>query len=107
MHAHASLTEVFVAALITVPRPWPTITGHPWHLYLGGTLVAFYVLSVTWIAPRFGVGNAVFFVLMGQLVSSALIDTFGLFGALAVPLSPGRIAGLVAMAVGLGLALKG
>ncbi|MCA8880193.1 MAG: DMT family transporter [Rhodobacteraceae bacterium] len=97
----------FVAALITVPRPWPTITGHPWHLYLGGTLVAFYVLSVTWIAPRFGVGNAVFFVLMGQLVSSALIDTFGLFGALAVPLSPGRIAGLVAMAVGLGLALKG
>jgi transporter family-2 protein len=97
----------FAAALITVPRPWPTITGHPWHLYLGGTLVAFYVLSVTWIAPRFGVGNAVFFVLMGQIVSSALIDTFGLFGALAVPLSPGRIAGLAAMAVGLGLALKG
>ena len=26
-----------------MPRPWPTITGHPWHLYLGGTLVAFYV----------------------------------------------------------------
>ena len=95
------------AALLTVPRPWPTLTGHPWHLYLGGTLVAFYVLSVTWIAPRFGVGNAIFCVLLGQLVSSALIDHFGLFGATAVPLSTGRTVGLLTMAAGVVLTLKG
>lgn len=95
------------AALLTVPRPLPVLTGHPWHLYLGGVLVAFYVLSVTWIAPRFGVGNAVFCVLLGQLVSSALIDRFGLFGATAVPLTPGRMLGLATMAVGVVLTLKG
>ena len=94
-------------ALLTVPRPLPALAGHPWHLYLGGTLVAFYVLSVTWIAPRFGVGNAVFCVLLGQLVSSALIDRFGLFGAAAVPLTPGRMLGLATMAAGVVLTLKG
>jgi transporter family-2 protein len=48
--------------------------------------VAFYVLSITYIAPTFGVGNAVFFVLLGQLVSAAIIDHFGLFGAQVKPL---------------------
>ena len=31
-----------------------------------GLLVAFYVLSITCIAPHFGIGNAVFFVLSGS-----------------------------------------
>ena len=50
--------------------------------YAGGFVVAFYVLSITWTAPRIGIANAVFFVLLGQIVSAALIDQFGLFGAL-------------------------
>ncbi|MFZ8974113.1 MAG: DMT family transporter, partial [Pseudomonadales bacterium] len=37
----------------------------PRHLLLGGLFVAFYVLSITYIAPHFGIGNAVFFVLLG------------------------------------------
>jgi transporter family-2 protein len=73
----------------------------PPHLFLAGVLVAFYVLSVTWIAPRFGVGNAVFCVLLGQIVSAAAIDHFGLFGARVLPLSPLRALGLAAMAGGL------
>lgn len=32
--------------------------AQPPHLYLAGTLVAFYVLSITYVAPSFGVGNA-------------------------------------------------
>ena len=46
-----------------------------------GLLMAFYLLSITWIAPRFGVGNAIFCVLLGQMVAAAVIDHFGLFGA--------------------------
>ena len=49
--------------------------------YAGGLVVAFYILAITWTAPRIGVANAVFFVLLGQIVSAALIDQFGLFGA--------------------------
>lgn len=72
----------------------------PRHLLLAGCLVAFYVLSITWIAPRFGVGNAIFFVLLGQLVSAAVIDHFGLFGARLAPLSPLRALGIAVMGAG-------
>jgi len=76
------------------------VTKAPPHLFLAGTLVAFYVLTITWIAPTFGVGNAVFFVLVGQLVSAALIDHFGLFGAPVHPLSAARAGGIAVMAAG-------
>ena len=72
----------------------------PPHLFLAGVLVAFYVLSITWIAPTFGVGNAVFFVLIGQLVSAAVIDHFALFGARESPLTLLRAGGIALMASG-------
>jgi transporter family-2 protein len=65
--------------------------------------VAFYVLTITWIAPTFGIGNAVFFVLLGQLVSAAVIDHFGLFGAQVTPVSPLRALGIAVMAGGVAL----
>src|SRR3546814_13997180 len=43
-------------------------SGVPPQFYFGGLFVAFDVIAVTFIAPRFGVGNAIFFVLVGQLV---------------------------------------
>ena len=79
------------------------LADQPRHLFLAGVLVAFYVLSITWIAPVFGVGNAVFFVLLGQLLSAAAIDHFGLFGAQATALTPMRIGGILVMAAGVAL----
>lgn len=79
------------------------VTAAPRHLLLGGLLVAFYVLSVTYIAPRFGVGNAVFFVLLGQLISAAAIDHFGLFGAPVTALGAARIGGIALMTAGVWL----
>ena len=72
----------------------------PGHLFLGGFLVVFYVLSVTVIAPRFGIGNAIFSVLLGQLVSAAVIDHFGVFGARVSPLTVTRATGIALMALG-------
>lgn len=74
--------------------------GAPKHLFLAGLLVAFYVLSITHVAPHFGVGNAVFFVLLGQLISAAVIDHFGLFGAQLSPLTWVRASGIAIMALG-------
>ncbi|SPF75039.1 hypothetical protein ALP8811_00022 [Aliiroseovarius pelagivivens] len=74
--------------------------GSPPHLFFAGCLVAFYVLTITWVAPSFGVGNAVFFVLIGQLIAAAAIDHFGLFGANITPLTFWRVAGISVMGVG-------
>ena len=75
----------------------------PWHLFLGGVLAAFYVLSITHVAPYFGVGNAVFFVLLGQLISTAAIDHFGLFGAQVTSLTLVRAGGITMMAIGVAI----
>lgn len=85
---------------LTGPQALARMGGAPKHLFLAGLLVAFYVLSITWIAPVFGIGNAVFFVLLGQLISAAAIDHFGLFGAQLSPLNLTRAAGIGMMALG-------
>ena len=84
-------------------RALAALPSQPWHLFLGGLFVAFYVLSVTVVAPRFGVGNAVFCVLLGQMISAAAIDQFGLFGAVVRHITLTRAVGLGAMAAGLAL----
>ena len=71
---------------------------------LAGAGFAFYLLSITWVGPRFGIGNAVMFVLAGQIISSAAIDHFGLFGAPQKPIDLLRAVGLVVMASGIAIA---
>lgn len=89
-----------VVALFVAPQGFAKLSGTPKHLFLAGALIAFYVLSITFIAPHFGIGNAVFFVLLGQLMSAALIDHFGLFGAQVSPVSLTRAGGIATMAIG-------
>lgn len=95
-----ALLATIVVVLITGPGPLKAAPFAPKHLFLAGLLVAFYVLTITWIAPKFGVGNAVFFVLLGQLASAALIDHLALFGAREAPLTLMRSAGIAVMAFG-------
>jgi transporter family-2 protein len=105
----AAATILFVVALCatgvtllltTGAAPLANVPAQPKHLLLAGFLVAFYVLSITWIAPRFGVGNAIFCVLLGQLMAASVIDHFGLLGAMAKPLSLMRASGIGLMALG-------
>ncbi|MCV6611061.1 MAG: DMT family transporter [Amphritea sp.] len=78
----------------------------PVYFYLGGLCVAFYIISVTWIAPRFGISNAIAFALLGQLISMSVIDHFGLLGAQQFSLSTQRIIGLTFMAAGVFMVLN-
>lgn len=95
-----ALVATLIALLLTGPQALKGAASAPRHLFTAGLLVAFYVLSITIIAPRFGIGNAVFFVLLGQLISAAAIDHFGLFGARLSPLSLTRATGIAIMALG-------
>ncbi len=95
------------AALAWVgPPPRAALVGTPPPYFIGGVFVAFYVLSITWAAPRLGVGDAVMLVLLGQLVAAAAIDHFGLFGAPQSTLTPQRTLGLLLMAAGVVLARR-
>lgn len=89
-----------VVMVMTGPQALTKVVSAPKHLLLAGVLIAFYVLSITFVAPNFGVGNAVFFVLLGQLISTAMIDHFGLFGARVTPMDASRALGIALMAAG-------
>ncbi|MEH6503553.1 MAG: DMT family transporter [Cycloclasticus sp.] len=89
-----------------LPKKLPT-EAIPIHFYLGGFFIVLYTLSITWVAPRFGIGNAVCFVLLGQLISMSAIDHFSLMGALRYPISRQRIIGLLFMSAGVFLVVKG
>ena len=78
----------------------------PFYFYLGGLFVLFYVLGITWVAPRFGLGNAVSFVLLGQLISMMTIDQFGLMGAPQTSITIQRLIGLVFMVIGVFLVVR-
>lgn len=95
-----ALTAATGFCILMGPQALLQIPAAPKHLLLAGLLVAFYVLSITYVAPHFGIGNAVFFVLLGQLVSAAAIDHFGLFGAQVSPLTLMRASGISVMALG-------
>ena len=99
----ASLTYLLLVEGIPTSFSAPST---PFYFYLGGLFVVFYVLSVTWIAPRFGIGNAVAFVLLGQLISMATIDQFGLLGAPQTTLTLPRLMGLLFMAIGVFLVVR-
>lgn len=102
-----ALAATSLVMLATGTSALRAIPVQPKHLFLAGVLVAFYVLSITYIAPHFGIGNAVFFVLLGQLAAAATIDHFGLFGANVTPLSFTRASGIALMAAGLALTQRG
>ena len=98
-----SLANLFLSGGIS---KFPIQAPIPILFYMGGLCVIFYILSITWVAPKFGVGNAVSFVLLGQIISMVVIDHFGLFGALQHSVSSQRFAGLALMIVGVFLTVR-
>ncbi len=107
MIATALAFSIATAAVLVSGVPQAVrFTAVPYFWYLGGAFMALYIISITFIGPRFGVGNAVFFVLLGQIISAAAIDHFGLFGAARSPVTAMRLAGIALMALGVFLARK-
>jgi transporter family-2 protein len=69
--------------------------------YAGGLLIGFYALSATIIIPRFGAASFIAFILIAQLVTSAIVDQFGLFDMTKRPLDITRLVGLVVIVAGI------
>jgi bacterial/archaeal transporter family-2 protein len=101
---------VVVAAWTTVIRvPLPsleTLRLVPAYGWCGGFIVASYVIAITFLAPRLGVGNAIRLVVTGQIVAAVVIDHVGAFGAVVQRLTVGRAIGVLLMIVGVILARR-
>lgn len=69
--------------------------------YLGGFIVAFYVISATLLAPRIGVANFIVCAVSAQIIVSVIIDHYGLLGAAVRQVSVTRLFGVGLLIIGL------
>src|SRR6478752_1067358 len=60
---------------------WAGLPAAPPWAYAGGLVVAAYVLTITFLVPRLGVGAAVALIVTGQIVGALAVDHFGLLRA--------------------------
>ena len=97
-----------VAVLVTGSSmpPLDELLAAPWWSYVGGVIVAGYVLTITFLAPRLGVGTAIALIVTGQVVAALTIDHFGLMRSLTFALTPSRAIGATMMIAGAFLALR-
>jgi len=93
------------AARIPLP-PIAAIGSHPWWIWIGGALGAFFVTATIMLVPKLGATTMVTTVLAGQMFASLLLDHFGALGYPLHPISLGRICGVVLVCAGVWL-IKG
>ncbi len=72
----------------------------PWWVWIGGLLGAFYVFGAIVAAPRVGALVLVAAVVAGQALASLVVDHLGWVGFPEHAVSPGRLLGIVLVAVG-------
>ncbi|MFQ1046093.1 DMT family transporter [Acinetobacter sp. NIOH-H-8] len=83
------------------------ISTQPWWSLLGGILGSCALLSYVILAPRIGLSALLGLAIAGQILSSLMIDHFGLLGATERPVSLIKLVGTIVMLVGLTVALLG
>jgi transporter family-2 protein len=81
-------------ALARTPLPLRSQLGLvPAWAWLGGVLGAFYVASSVVVGPRLGAATLLALVVLGQLLTSLVVDHFGWLGFPQHPLTQARVLG--------------
>ena len=81
-------------------------SGLPWYAFTTGILGLVIVGSIGFVVPRLGVARAFTLITGSQFLMAALIDHFGLFGAVVRPVDATRALGLVVMMAGVWLVVR-
>lgn len=75
--------------------PAARLAQGPWWMWTGGVMGAFFVLAAVFLAPRMGAASYLAAAVAGQLIASLIIDHFGWMGLATVPITPGKVAGVL------------
>ena len=77
------------------------IPSQPWWKLIGGVLGAIVVFTTVLLAPKLGITAMLFFIIVGQLITAATIDHFGLIGMQIREVNITKFIGLIIVAFGL------
>lgn len=83
------------------------VPHQPWWRWVGGLIGAAFVFATVLLAPKIGLVNMVFLIILGQLCASLAIDAFGLFEMPVRAIAWQKYIGLAVMFCGLLLFMFG
>lgn len=83
------------------------IPSQPLWTLVGGVIGACALFSYVVLAPKIGFSALLGLAIVGQLLSSQVIDHFGLMGSIRRPVSELKLGGILVMLIGLAIMLFG
>ncbi len=98
-----AIGTLFLAAIVALAGQADGVGGAlevPWYYLLGGVLGAAYVFSALVTVSSIGAGGVAAATVTGQLTASVVLDRIGFLGLGEVPVTPGRIAGVLLLLAG-------
>lgn len=101
----AGMILFILSSRTAFPKPQQVVAA-PLYGYLGGLIVATYVVMITILVPKIGVGTAIGLIVTGQILCAVAIDHFGLFNVAPQSITTSRLAGMLLMITGVYLVMK-
>ncbi|HEX6840068.1 MAG TPA: DMT family transporter [Stellaceae bacterium] len=101
-----TFSALLVAGLLVGGFHWPMagrVAQVPWWAWIGGAMGAVYIMSMLLIAERLGAALFLGLTVTSAIITSLLLDHFGLVGFRQHPAGALRILGALLMIGGLGL----
>ena len=100
---HGIALVLLLTYLLLIKKQKLRFSGAPWYVYLVGVMGIAIVASSSWCTLHVGAGTVLAVSTAGQLISSELIDEFGLFGMPVQKFSKTQIPGYLLVAAGVAL----
>ncbi|MDH5832492.1 DMT family transporter [Luteimonas kalidii] len=99
------LLGVVIVVTRTPLLPAVPVAALPAWIWVGGAIGAVFVFAATWLVPTLGAGAMICLVVLGQVVSSLVLDHFGVLGT-ARPADLVRVTGALLVIVGAALVVR-
>jgi len=80
--------------------PFATINEHPWWIWTGGVFGVLIVVPTTIALPKIGSAKMVMLLSFGQIMTSLIVDHFGIFDALQISFGLSRALGAIVVIYG-------
>lgn len=105
--AVGTLCLVLYSLAARIPlAPLASLSSAPWWVWSGGALGAFFVASTIFLVTKIGATTMLALLLAGQMITSLLLDHYGVFGFPLHAVSLPRIFGVLMVAGGVILIQK-
>lgn len=91
---------VYAAAARAGTPDWAALRAAPWWVWTGGALGVVYVMGTVVVAPRLGAAALMGLLMGGLLVTSLVLDHFGLVGLPVKEVNTLRLVGAALLVVG-------